>query len=324
MGKTVLITGGLGFIGTSLIQRLLQNNEYNIIIFDKTRSSSWPKHLPKDIKIRKRISIINGDITKRRSVDQAVKRADVIVHMAARTNTFGSLHHATPTVITNVLGTTMILESAAKHNIERFIFFSSSEVYGNQVENTPMDESHPLNPITPYAASKVAGEKLAHSFFLTKHLPIIIFRPFNAYGPFQTLDKMIPIFITKLLRDNPITLNHGGKPRRDWVFVDDHARAVIQALETPIEKVNGHVFNVGTGKATAIKDIATKLLILLGKDKKLLTIIPSTSSQPETMGNVGISTKIASVLGWKPQTSLDEGLGKTVEWYKENRWWWDK
>lgn len=323
MKDTILITGGLGFIGSNVILHLLKTTPYSILVFDKMTTFGHPANLPKTPEIKKRVRVMQGDILKKRSIQNAVKESAVVIHMAAATHVGKSISQALSTITTNVIGTTMLLEAIEKYPVDRLIVYSSSEVYGNQVEGIPMDESHPLTPITPYAASKVATDRIAHSFFLSKKLPIIIVRPFNAYGARQHPEKMIPLFITRLLRDKPISLNHGGKQKRDWVYIEDHARAVEAIIKAPIEKVAGNVFNIGTGKATSVARVARLILKELKKsEKKYLQI--AKSALPETSGNVGISKRLKKMLGWESRKSLEEGIQETVRWYKDNESWWSK
>lgn len=320
--KTVLITGGLGFIGTNIIRHLLVTTDYNILVLDKATYAGRPENLPDDRETQRRVRFVKGDITKRRIVEHCIKQSTMVLHLAADTHAGRSLSRAFPTVMTNVIGTTILLESIEKFPVERFILFSSSEVYGNQAPGVSMNENHPLNPVSPYAASKLAADRLAYSFYLTKKLPVTVLRPFNAYGPYQHPEKMIPLFITRLLKDQPVFLNHGGKQSRDWVYVQDHCRAVELVMKASPRKVKGEIFNIGTGEATTIREIAEMILKALRKDQSYLRIV--SSSLPETMGNIGISDKARNVLGWKPLVSLEEGIQKTVHWYQKNRKWWDR
>lgn len=318
--KKVLITGGLGFIGTNLVRRLLASTDYEITILDKfTYAATIPGI--SDLETSRRISIIKGDICKRGDVEHAVKNASIVIHLAADTNAYLSLSHASQFIHTNVYGTTVLLETLEKHSVDRVILLSSSEVYGNKIGRMPMDENHVLHPVTPYAASKLAAEFVTLSFYLTKKIPAVIFRAFNAYGPYQYPEKMIPLFITHLLQNLPITLSNGGKPKRDWIYVDDIARAIELALQMPIEKIQGEVFNLGTGKATSVATVADLILKTIGKNQSLIKIAPS--SRPETMGNVGVSKKVERVIGWRHEVSLVEGISRTVDWYKSNELWWN-
>src|SRR6266568_3559214 len=226
MAKTILITGGLGFIGSNLVLDLLKATNYHLLILDKETYAARLDTFSKLEQAAKRIIYIKGDVTDKKVVEQVVKKSSIIIHLAAETNASQSVAEPQLSMVTNVMGTTMLLDAAQKYGVERFIFISSSEVYGDQQDKIPMDEHHPLVPITPYAVSKLAGDRLAYSFFLTKKMPVVILRLFNAYGPRQHTEKMMPLFITRLLKNLPITLYHGGLQKRDWVYVDDHVRAI--------------------------------------------------------------------------------------------------
>ncbi len=320
MKKTVLITGGLGFIGTNLIHALLRETNYSFIILDKVTYAGRIDNLPQKVKDRKRIQFVEGDIINKNIVLSVLKNTSMVIHLAANTHTARSLKDPLSFVKTNVLGTTQLLDVASKYPIQKFIYISSSEVYGDRKEKTPMDENHPLNPVTPYAVTKLAADRMAYSYYLTKKLPIVILRPFNTYGSYQHTEKMIPLFITRLLKNEPITLHHGGLQKRDWVFVEDHVRAIFLALITPIEKINGEIFNIGTGKATSTKTVAELIAKALNKNKNLVQV--EKTSLPGTMSNVGVSKKAEKILGWKNEVSLEEGIAKTALWYKKNPDWW--
>lgn len=320
MSKKILITGGLGFIGSNLVRRLLQETNYFILILDKITYSGRLENLPTDFSRNQRLELIKTDITNRRVTEEAVKQSSIVIHLAANTNAPHSLTDAVSTIKTNTLGTAILLEAIDKFPVERYIQASSSEIYGNLQEGITMDENHPCVPISPYAVSKLAADRLTYSFFITKKLPVVILRPFNTYGAFQHPEKMIPRFITQLLQNDPITLNNGGNQLRDWVYIDDHVSAIQAVLNAPIGKVKGEIFNIGTGKAISVKEVAENIIRALNKDRSYIKIAPS--NQPETQGNVGISKKAEKVLGWKAKISLKEGIKKTVEWYKANRKWW--
>lgn len=322
MKKNILITGGLGFIGTNLIRRLLKTTSFTITILDKLSYPKKSHNLPSDKTTKGRVKIVDGDVLKKRVVKNLAEDAFAIVHMAANTHTFDSLTSTLPAVMTNVVGTTIMLEAALKNQVEKFILFSSSGVYGNKIKGIPMDENHPLIPVNPYGASKLAADRIAYSFFLTNKLPVVILRPFNIYGPYQSTKKMIPLFITRLIKNLPIYLNHAGKQKRDWLYVEDLVNALDLIIKAPKEKVAGEIFNVGRGETNTVAETAKLLLKKLHKNRDLIQI--SKSSQPEVLGNVGISKRIKQVLGWTPRHSLEEGLDKTIKWYLNNRSWWDR
>lgn len=320
--KKILITGGLGFIGTNLLRRLLKNSNYSFIILDKITSAGRLENLPREGEYKKRVSFIKGDVASKKAVHEAMREASVVVHLAADTHTASSLKKQAQFIKSNVIGTSRLLEASSKYDIEHFIYISSSEVYGNQKEGIEMNEEHPLVPVSPYAVTKLAADRLVYSYYLTQQLPVVILRPFNTYGPYQYIEKMIPLFITRLMRNLPIILHHGGRQTRDWLFVDDHVSAIERALNVPLGMTKGEIFNIGTGKNTSTKEVAFLILDMLNKNKKLIRI--EESSLPGTMGNVGISKKATKVLGWKHLMSIEDGIERTVKWYKKNRKWWDR
>ncbi len=320
MKKNILITGGLGFIGNNIIRHLLKTTDYSFTVLDKQTYAGRIENLPDIKKFKKRIKIIKGDVTKKIDVKKALKHVSIVIHMAAETHTSRSIAKPIKSLHTNVLGTAVVLEVASKFPIEKFIYISSSEVYGDQGNGIEMDENHPLVPVSPYAVSKLAGDRLTYSFYLTKKLPVVILRFFNAYGPRQHTEKAIPRFITNLLENKPITVNHGGKQTRDWVYVEDHARALEKVVKADTSVVIGQVFNIGTGTAVSVTKITELIVKELKKDMSLVKIIPSTD--PGTNGNIGISKKAEKILGWKSEVTIEEGIKKTVFWYKTNKKWW--
>lgn len=316
--NTVLITGGLGFVGTNIVEYLYRHTSYRIAIFDRPYPDTILNKHPV-MQLGNRILFHPGDLLDRKSIDRAVRGSMYVIHLAARTHARESLADPVAVYETNVMGTAYFLESSRKYGVRRFIQFSSCEVYGNRIPGRPMDESHPLNPVTPYAASKVAGDRLASAYFESYHFPVVIVRPFNMYGPYQMPDKMIPLFIKRLVAEKPITLNNGGRSRRDFIAVTDVAYVVQRLLTAPQGDVCGEVFNIGTGKVMSVRSIAKQLIILLKKPSSLL--VPKENAVTETMNNVGISKKIARVLHWKPSMSVTEGLRKTTAWYLRHQQW---
>lgn len=320
MTRTILITGSLGFIGSNLIRRLLKETDDTIIVFDRVSYAGRVENLPTEAGTSKRIQFIRGDVTHKDHIASVVQQCQIVIHLAAHTNAALSFSQPAEFFTTNTIGTSHVLEAIAESDIQKAIIVSSSEVYGNSIVGTPMDESHPCNPISPYAVSKLAADRLAYSYYHIKKLPVTILRPFNTYGPYQHTEKMIPRFITQVLSGNKITLYNGGYQERDWVSVDDHICAIVAALDAPGEKTVGHIFNVGTGRATTIRTIALAILRCLSKDESWIQEIQT--SQPETRANVGISTKARDVLGWQASTALEDGIAGTVQWYQQNRNWW--
>ena len=320
MTQTILITGGLGFIGSNLVRRILQESDDHIIVFDRVSYAGRIENLPTGTEATKRVQFIRGDVTQKNHIASIVRQCQAVIHLAAHTNAAISFSHPEEFFTTNTIGTLNVLEAIAESDVQRAIIASSSEVYGNSVVGIPMDEMHPCNPVSPYAVSKLAADRLAYSYHAIKNLPITILRPFNTYGQYQHTEKMIPRFITQILTGNKITLYNGGYQERDWISVNDHTSAIIATLYAPLEKVRGEIFNIGTGYATTIRVIALAILHCLGKDE--LWIQETVSDKPETRANIGISKKAKDVIKWEARTSLEDGIKSTVQWYQEHEEWW--
>jgi dTDP-glucose 4,6-dehydratase len=222
-------------------------------------------------------------------------------------------------VTTNVEGTQILLDAVRETPVERFILISSSEVYGT-AEYAPMDEEHPLNPRSPYAATKAGADRLAYSYFVTYGLPIVIVRPFNNYGPRQHPEKVIPRFITQALTEEPLTVHGDGHATRDWLYVEDDAEAIEAVIAADIDALAGEIVNVATGVDISISEIADHVLELLGKPAALKAHVDERPGQVDR--HVGSTDKAAQLLGWRARTSFAEGLERTVEWYRDNGSWW--
>src|SRR5687767_3924669 len=232
--KRVLVTGGAGFISSNLIRYLLARTRYEVVSVDALTYAGNLENLA-DVMSHERLSFVHGDIRDPDLVAKLVAEVDVIVNAAAESHVEKSIEEgASEFVTTNVEGTQILLDAIRRTPVERFILISSSEVYGT-AEYAPMDEEHPLNPRSPYAATKAGGDRLAYSYYVTYELPIVILRPFNNYGPFQHPEKVVPRFITQALRDEPLTIHGDGHASRDWLFVEDDARAIVAAIEADIE-----------------------------------------------------------------------------------------
>jgi dTDP-glucose 4,6-dehydratase len=266
-----------------------------------------------------RHSFVHGDIRDPELVRQVVADVDVIVNAAAESHVEKSIEEgATEFVTTNVEGTQILLDAIREQPVERFILFSSSEVYGTALSD-PMDEEHPLNPRSPYAATKAGADRLAYSYYVTYGLPIVIVRPFNNYGPRQHPEKVIPRFITQALSDEPLTIHGDGHASRDWLYVDDDAEAV-EAIIQADDSVVGEVINVATGVDVSVCDIADQVLELLGKPAELRTHVPERPGQVDR--HVGSTEKAEKLLGWRARTSFEDGLERTISWYRDNEAWW--
>ena len=274
-----------------------------------------------DVMGHERLSFVHGDIRDPELVGEIVAEVDVIVNAAAESHVEKSIEKgASEFVTTNVEGTQILLDAIRRTPVERFILISSSEVYGT-AECAPMHEEHPLNPRSPYAATKAGADRLAYSYFVTYGLPIVIVRPFNNYGPHQHPEKVIPRFITQALRDEPLTVHGDGHASRDWVFVEDDAEAIDAVIEADVDAVAGEVVNIATGRRH------------LGRgDRRPGARAPwearlaedATSERPGQVDrHIGSTDKARTLLGWRARTSFEEGLERTIGWYASNRAWWE-
>src|SRR5512133_2837214 len=259
MAKRVLVTGGAGFIPSNFIHHLLAKTPYEVVSLDALTYAGNLENLS-DVMSHERLSFVHGDIRDAELVRDVVAEVDVIVNAAAESHVEKSIAEgAREFVTTNVEGTQILLDATREAPVDRFILFSSSEVYGT-AEYAPMDEEHPLNPRSPYAATKAGADRLAYSYFVTYGLPVVIVRPFNNYGPRQHPEKVIPRFITQALREEPLTIHGDGHASRDWLFVDDDAEAIATLIGAPVDEVAGEVVNVATGVDLTVEEIADKVL----------------------------------------------------------------
>jgi dTDP-glucose 4,6-dehydratase len=319
VAKRVLVTGGAGFISSNFIRHLLANTPYDVVSLDALTYAGNVQNLA-DVMSHERLSFVHGDIRDAELVRDVVAEVDVIVNAAAESHVEKSIEEgASEFVTTNVEGTQILLDAIRRSPVERFILISSSEVYGT-AEHAPMDEEHPLNPRSPYAATKAGADRLAYSYWTTYELPIVIVRPFNNYGPRQHPEKVIPRFITQGLQDEPLTIHGDGHASRDWLYVDDDAEAIEAIIETPIERLAGEVVNVATGVDISIEDIAALVLDALGKPRDLQTHVPERLGQVDR--HIGSTDKLERLTGWRARTSFAEGLERTIRWYRENEAWW--
>jgi dTDP-glucose 4,6-dehydratase len=315
----VLVTGGAGFIPSNFIRHLLAKTPYDVVSLDALTYAGNPENLA-DVMSHERLSFVQGDIRNTALVREVVANVDVIVNAAAESHVEKSIRDGgSQFVRTNVEGTQILLDAIRETPVERFILISSSEVYGTAVSD-PMDESHPLNPRSPYAGTKAGADRLAYSYFVTYELPIVIVRPFNNYGPRQHPEKVIPRFITQALQDEPLTVHGDGHATRDWLYVDDDAEAIEAVIEAPLDSIAGEVLNLATGVDISINDIADTVLDTLGKPRSLKEHVPERPGQVDR--HIGSTEKARALTGWHARTPFDEGLARTVAWYRENEAWW--
>ncbi len=321
--KTILVTGGAGFIGSNFVRHILEKyTDYHVVVLDHLTYAGNPENFDNGVKNSPRFTFWYGNVLNSELVNELVARADVVVHMAAETHVARSIYDNAVFFQTDVMGTQVVATAVLKHpTVERFIHVSTSEVYGTALTE-PMSEDHPLNAPSPYASAKTGADRLVYSYHTTYDIPAIIVRPFNNYGPYQHLEKVVPRFITNAILNEPLTIHGNGKNTRDWLYVEDHCEALDRLVHVTLETVKGQVINLGTGKDTNIETIAYKVLAMLGKSKALITHVGNRPGQVER--HISSTERAKKLLDWEAKTDLEEGLEKTIRWDQDHRNWWEK
>jgi len=315
MGKLV-VTGGMGFIGSAFVRRRLAAREDDVVVVDKLTYAGNPNNL-KDVREDPRLTFVQGDVCDRGLMDRVVKGADAVVHFAAETHVDRSILDAGSFVVTDVVGTYTVLEASRKADVGRFLHISTDEVYG-EAGDTPCSEDAPLMPKSPYAASKAGADRLVWSYFTTYGFPAVISRCTNNYGPYQHPEKLIPLFVTNALEDRPLPMYGTGRSTRDWIHVDDHCEALDRLLSA--DGVEGEVFNVGADQERDVRSVGESILTILHKPAGLLKPV---EDRPGHVARHAVDwSKLRTRLGWRPSRDFDAGLRETVEWYRANPWWW--
>jgi dTDP-glucose 4,6-dehydratase len=315
----LLVTGGAGFIPSNLIRHLLEHTDHDVVSLDALTYAGNLENLA-DVMSHPRLEFVHGDIRDTALVREIVSGVDVIVNAAAESHVEKSIREgASEFVTTNVEGTQILLDAIREAPIERFLLVSSSEVYGTAVYE-PMDERHPLEPRSPYAATKAGGDRLAYSYRVTYGLPIAIVRPFNNYGPRQHPEKVVPRFITQALAGEALTIHGDGHASRDWLHVDDTASAIEALVDAPLDVVEGEVVNVATGVDISVSEIAQLVLEAVGNPKATTVHVEERPGQVDR--HIGSIDKMVRLTGWRASIDFEDGLERTVAWYRENEAWW--
>lgn len=315
-GKTLLVTGGAGFIGSNLIHYLLRGYEkIRIINLDKLTYAGNLENL-EDIASDPRYEFIHGDICDRELVRTIFPLVQGVIHLAAETHVDRSILDAGEFVLTDVFGTFVLLDALRRSpQIEFFLHVSTDEVYGSRDEGY-FKEEDPLNPSSPYSASKAGADRLAYAYHVTFNLPVIIIRPSNNYGPYQYPEKFIPLFITNALDDLPLPLYGDGSNVRDWLHVEDHCRAIEMVIQWGEP---GEVYNIGTNKEIPNIKVAEMICDYLKKPRGLIQLV---KDRPGHDRRYALDCCKIRSLGWEPQISFDRGLRETIKWYLEHENWW--
>ena len=316
-GKTILVTGAGGFIGSHLVEALASKGaELKIFIRYNSRNDlGMLKDIPSDIK--NNLDVITGDIIDFGTVKKAVKNCDIVFHLAALIGIPYSYIAPGRYVDTNIKGTLNILQASREEGVEKIIHTSTSEVYGT-AKYVPIDENHPLEGQSPYSASKIGADMLAHSYFFSFNTPIVIIRPFNTFGPRQSARAVIPTIISQALSENKVNLGMLTTVR-DFTYVNDTVNGFIKVAESDISI--GDIFNIGTGTGITIGELAKKILTIMEcQDIPIYSdgnrIRPEKS---EVLNLICDNSKAKSMIGWSPRYSLDEGLKETIDWVRQNK-----
>lgn len=313
----ILVTGGLGFIGSNFIRHILSSHsDHQVVNLDKKTYAGNPENL-KDLKKNSRYAWVRADILDRKKVDRLMGQVQAVVHFAAQTHVDRSILDSGEFVRTNVLGTQVLLESARAYGVKRFVHVSTDEVYGSKLEGESKEEDM-LLPNSPYAASKAASDHLVRSYFVTYGFPAVVTRSSNNFGPYQYPEKAVPLLMTNAMQDKPYPLYGDGLQVRDWLYVLDHVRALDLILE---KGRPGEIYNIGGTHSCANLELARQVLRLMGKPETLIQKVPD---RPGHDRRYALNCDKLRALGWKPEFSFDKALRDTITWYQQNKSWWSK
>jgi len=314
----ILVTGGAGFIGSNFIRFLLKNTNYQIVNLDKITYAGNIENL-KDIENNINYKFIKGDICNQSLVNSIVTdNIDMIVNFAAESHVDRSIENPNLFFNTNVLGTQILLDAAVKYKIDKFIQISTDEVYGPGQKNQPDTENDALSPTNPYAASKASADLLVLSYYNTYGLSVNISRSTNNYGPYQYPEKIIPLFITNLLKNIQVPLYGDGSHIRDWLHVKDHCKAIKLIME---QGKGAEIYNISSNNKLQNIELTKKILKLMDKSVSKIKYVKDRLGHDN--GYFIDASKIKSQLNWKPKYDVKEGLIETIDWYQENKSWWE-
>ena len=309
----LLITGGAGFIGCNFVRHILEEHPgYEVVVLDKLTYAGRMENFHEVID---KITFVHGDICDKSDVDKAMMNCDAVVNFAAETHVDRSITQAGSFIRTNVLGTHTLLEAARTSGLDKFVQIGTDEVYGSAAAGS-FSESDPLNPSSPYSASKAGADLLAQAYFTTYGLPVSITRSSNNFGPYQYPEKLIPFFIFRAMRGETLPVYGSGLNVRDWLYVGDNCSAIDLVLH---KGRPGEIYNIGGGNELTNLEITRKILRRLNKPEVLIEHVR------DRLGHdfrYSIDSNKIRNLGWRPERNFDDALEKTVDWYVNNEWWW--
>jgi dTDP-glucose 4,6-dehydratase len=313
----ILITGGAGFIGSAFVRMAIAETDYRVVNLDKLTYAGNLENLS-EVESQERYRFVHGDICDAELVNALVaeERPDAIVHFAAESHVDRSILSPEPVVRTNFNGTFIMLEAAKKHAVSRFVHVSTDEVYGSLEPPAEADENYPLNPSSPYSASKAGSDLLARSYFVTFKLPVLITRASNNYGPYQFPEKLIPLMIANAFDGQPLPVYGDGQQVRDWLFVEDHCRGILAVLR---KGRDGEIYNIGGNRSLPNLNVVRQVLALTERPESLIHYV---KDRPGHDRRYALSSeKLMRETGWQPVMDFERGLARTIEWYRANAAW---
>jgi len=312
----IFVTGGAGFIGSKFIRYVLETRKnFSVVNYDKLTYAGNLANL-ESVADNPHYEFVKGDICDAAAVETAMRGCDAVIHFAAESHVDRSIYKPAPVIQTNVTGTFILLEVARKISVSRFVHVSTDEVYGDIPAGVFADENSPLEPSSPYSASKAASDLLVRSYVRTYKFPAVITRSSNNYGPYQFPEKFVPLMITNALSDKALPVYGDGRQQRDWLHVEDNCRGILSVLEKG--KI-GEVYNIGGLDLEENLTLVRRILKLTGKSESLVSYV---QDRPGHDRRYALNCKkIETGLGWRPATSLEDGLRQTIEWYENHRHW---
>lgn len=320
---TVVVTGAAGFIGSNLLYYLTeQRPEWRLIALDALTYAGNLENIDPLLR-EKRATFVRADITDSTAMQALFSshKVDLVLHLAAESHVDRSIMGAADFVRTNVLGTQELLNAARAHGVERFVHISTDEVYGSLGPTGRFHETTPLDPTSPYAASKAASDLMVLACHKTHGYNAIVTRCTNNYGPYQFPEKLIPLFITNALDDKPLPLYGDGMNVRSWIYVTDHCEGLLRVAE---KGRSGEVYNIGGSEESEIPNVQVTKHILAELHKPE-SLVKRVADRPAHDKRYAVDySKIHHELGWKPMVSFQDGLSRTIKWYKEHRSWWER
>ena len=313
----ILVTGGAGFIGSAFVRMAISETDLSVVNLDKLTYAGNLENLA-EIDGNARYRFVQGDICDPELVNALLgeERPDAIVHFAAESHVDRSILSPEPVVRTNYNGTFTLLEAARLHRLARFVHVSTDEVYGSLPAPAEADERYPLNPSSPYSASKAASDLLARSYFVTFKLPVVITRASNNYGPYQFPEKLIPLMITNAMEDRLLPVYGDGQQVRDWLYVEDHCRGILAVLH---QGRDGEIYNIGGNRSLPNLDVVHQVLALTGKPESLIESVQDRLGHDRRYALS--SEKLMRETAWRPVMNFETGLARTIEWYRGNSAW---